>query len=127
MASGGVVGAALRWLVLTSLPAPGLFAWPVLAVNVSGSFVLGCLLGAEARGRPSRLMVHDAGAIGFCGGFTTLSTFALDVVDLGRAGHRGLAGLYAVVSVMAALVAVAVGAAAVHSRAGLRAPVEEQP
>ena len=65
IASGGAAGAAARWAVLAAFPTVGPFPWSVLVVNIAGSLLLGALL-AEEWGHPRlRLVLHDAGAIGF--------------------------------------------------------------
>ncbi len=126
VAVGGAVGAALRWSVVTSVDT-GLFPWPVFALNVVGSVLLGLLL-AEEWSRPSaRLALHDAGGIGFCGGLTTFSTFSLDVVDLTRDGNTGLAIVYVVASVVAAVTGVAAGARALRRLRAITIPLEEEP
>ncbi len=126
VAVGGAVGAALRWSVVTSVDT-GLFPWPVFALNVVGSVLLGLLL-AEEWSRPSaRLALHDAGGIGFCGGLTTFSTFSLDVVNLTRDGNTGLAVVYVVVSVVAAVTGVAAGARALRRLRAITIPLEEEP
>ena len=87
------MGSALRWAVVTSFEV-GRFPWPVLALNVAGSVLLGVLL-AEEWSHPSALLaLRDAGGVGFCGGLTTFSTFSLEVVDLTRDGNAGLAVVY---------------------------------
>lgn len=126
VAAGGVVGAAARWAVLTSWEPAG-FPWPVFIVNVVGSVLLGVLL-AEGSVRPARrLLLHDAGAIGFCGGLTTFSTFSVEVVDLVRDGDTALAATYGVVSVVGAIVGVLAGGAALRRVRAVTLPVEEEP
>lgn len=126
VAVGGVAGASLRWAVLTSIPSDR-FPWPVLAINIAGSVVLGMLL-AEEPARPSmRTLLHDGGGIGFCGGLTTFSTFALEVVNLARAGDTALSAIYVVFSVVGAVGGVVIGAAAFRRVRALTVPLEEQP
>lgn len=116
----------MRWALVTSVEA-GRFPWPVLLLNVLGSILLGILL-AEEYSRPSaRLMLHDAGAIGFCGGLTTFSTFSVEVVELLRSGHIAMGTAYAIGSVLAAIAGVVAGAGALRRVRALRLPLEEGP
>lgn len=124
IAVGGAAGAGLRWTVLTSVE-PGRFPWPVLVINVAGSVLLGVLLAEESIHPVRRLLVHDGGAIGFCGGLTTFSTFAVEVVNLTRAGDAGLAALYGTVSLVAAVAGVLCGAAGMRRVRAAGLPVEE--
>lgn len=126
IAAGGIAGAALRWAVVTTVAA-GRFPWPVLAVNVGGSFLLGVLLAEEWDHPKARLLLHDAGAIGFCGGLTTFSTFAVEVADLMRDGHAAIAGWYTLASVAGTVVAVVAGAATLRRVRALTLPLEERP
>ena len=126
IALGGVPGAVLRWAVFTSVD-EGRFPWPVLAVNVAGSLILGVVLAEEWSHPRARLVLHDAGGIGFCGSLTTFSTFSVEVVNLSRDGDMGIAVVYTVVSLAATVTAVVAGAAALHRLQALTRPVEEQP
>lgn len=120
---GGVIGAAVRWAVLTSVE-PGRFPWPVLTINVAGSLLLGILLAEEWTHPSRRLLLHDAGGIGFCGGLTTFSTFSLEVVNLIRNGDTAIAVLYAATSVVGATVGVTLGAAALRRVRAVSLPLE---
>ena len=103
VAVGGAVGAITRWAVLEVWGVTGGFPWPVLALNVVGSVVVGAVMGAGAdptRARPSR--VHDLVGLGFCGGLTTFSTFAVEVVSLQRQADPALAVAYVASSVLVA-------------------------
>jgi CrcB protein len=126
IAIGGAAGATVRWLVVTTVDA-GRFPWPVFVVNVLGSILLGALLAAEWTHPDTRLLLHDAGGIGFCGGLTTFSTFALEVVNLVRYGDATVAVVYAVASVTAAIAGVALGAGALHRLRAVTLPLEEAP
>ena len=82
---GGFIGSILRYLVGNAMPTSS-FPWATLAVNVVGSFALAAIAGLVLRG-----IVPDGGLslmlrVGLCGGFTTMSTFSLEVVDLTSRG-----------------------------------------
>jgi CrcB protein len=98
---GGGLGAALRHgvnLVSARLLGTG-FNYATLFENVSGSFVMGLLIGYFAfKGGASqhwRLFLTT----GVLGGYTTFSAFSLDTVLLYERGELGLAALYVALSV----------------------------
>jgi CrcB protein len=126
VAIGGAAGAGLRWAVVTWVEA-GRFPWPVLAVNIAGSLLLGVLLAEEWDHPRLRLALHDAGGIGFCGGLTTFSTFSVEVVQLARDGDTTLAAAYAAVSIVGAVLGVVAGAGLLHRVRAVTLPVEEEP
>jgi fluoride exporter len=126
IAAGGVAGAALRWSVAGEVVAGG-FPWRILAVNLVGSLLLGVLLAGEWSRPRARVAVHDAGAIGFCGGLTTFSTFALEVAELIRGGDELTAAMYVLSSVGGSIAAVILGAAMLQRVHAVRLPLEEQP
>jgi CrcB protein len=97
VALGAAVGAALR--ALTARVLPGRRA--TLAVNLAGSLLLGLLSGVGPRA--SALL-----GVGFCGGLTTFSAYALEVVEGG--GVR-----YAALSTAGCLLACGLGLGAVHA------------
>jgi CrcB protein len=127
IAAGGALGAAARWAVVASVTTAGPMPWPVLAINVVGSLVLGVLLAEEWDHPRARLLLHDVGGIGFCGGFTTFSTFAVEVVDLVRAGAAGTAIAYGVLSVTLSIAGVLAGAALLRRVRAITLPLEEEP
>ncbi|MGQ0432156.1 MAG: fluoride efflux transporter FluC [Microthrixaceae bacterium] len=127
IALGGVAGATVRWAATVTVVPSGDMPWTVLAINVLGSVLLGALL-AEEWGHPSaRLVLHSAGAIGFCGGLTTFSTFTLEVVNLVRDGNATLAATYGVLSVALSVAGVLGGAAALRRVRAIALPLEEEP
>ncbi|KQT60249.1 MULTISPECIES: fluoride efflux transporter CrcB [unclassified Aureimonas] len=113
VAFGGAVGSVLRHLV--GLGAARLFgpAFPAgtLAVNLAGSFAMGLLVEVLARrfgGSPDlRLLL----ATGLLGGFTTFSSFTLDVAALAERGELGLAFIYLAASILLGLGALFAGLA----------------
>ncbi len=87
------------------------FPWGTFAVNVTGSLVLGAVLTLVLERWPPTRYVRPFAAIGFCGGFTTFSTFVVEVDRRAWAGHVGVAAGYVVASLAAGLVAVTAGVA----------------
>jgi CrcB protein len=104
------VGAVARYLVdqVVQHRRGGDFPWGTVIVNVTGSFVLGLVVGLQAHQHLAEGPALVVGT-GFAGGFTTLSTWAwetLALAELGR-GRDALANL--VVSFGPALAAAALG------------------
>jgi CrcB protein len=114
---GGGIGAALRHGV--NIAAARLFGtsfpYGTLTVNVVGSLVMGLLTAyfAFRAGVPQhwRLFLTT----GILGGFTTFSTFSLDVAALYERGEVATAAFYVVVSVLVSLAALFAGLAVVRS------------
>lgn len=121
---GGALGTLVRYLLEEANPAtPG--RWPATTfwINVSGSLVLGALLTGLARTGPDagwRRVVRLGVGTGFCGGFTTYSTFIIEVDSLARGGHGVTAAGYAVLSILAGITAAALGMATARRLASSR-------
>ena len=113
IAAGGVLGALARYLVsvwLAGATGSG-FPWATLLINLAGSILLGFLL----RSFPTWSSPPDARAfltVGFCGSFTTFSTFGYETVSLLQARAFGVAVAYAGGSFAVGLLAVVLGLAA---------------
>jgi CrcB protein len=112
VAVGASVGAPARYLVnrglhdlLVSRRALG-FPWGTLVVNLVGSALLGWVLAAAQEGSLSRTGVALLGT-GFCGAFTTFSTFSWETDSLVDEGANWLAATYVVVSVVGCVSAAA--------------------
>lgn len=107
VAGAGAVGVALRYGLSVALGREG-FPWVTLAINVTGSLLLGLLLGLTAAHDPRPPVAAVLGT-GLLGGFTTFSTFSVEAVDLLREGRTGAALAYVVASVLAGVGAAALG------------------
>jgi CrcB protein len=116
---GGGVGTVLRYLAEEARPAPtGGWPWTTFSVNVLGSFILGALLTALARSGPDqgwRRRARLGLGTGFCGGFTTYSTFIIEIDSLLRGGWATLAITYALVSAVVGIAAALCGVLAVSA------------
>jgi CrcB protein len=95
VALGGALGSVVRMLAAWGIDsvAGGAFPWGTIAVNVSGSFLIGALAGGLAPF--GRVQVSDDVRLfliaGLCGGYTTFSAFSLQTVTLLRTGESGAA------------------------------------
>lgn len=122
VAAGGTLGVLVRALLVQALPTPaGAWPWTTFTVNVVGSFGLGVLLAVLARGGRGGDGGSDGGVrrrvrlgvgTGVLGGFTTYSTFALEVEQLVTGGHAVAGVAYALVSVVLGVAAAGAGLAA---------------
>ena len=112
LAAGGVAGTLARYGLGKWIPtfAGTSFPWHTLAINLTGSFVLGFAMRA-AEAWPVSPEARGMVTVGFCGAFTTFSTFTFEAVTLMQEGEWARAGLYAVGSVLAGLAAVLAGMA----------------
>lgn len=105
IAVGGATGALARWGTSVAWPvAAGAFPWTTLQVNALGAFLIGVLMVlVRTRGRESRLLRPFLG-VGVLGGYTTFSTYSLDIHQLLLDHRAGLAGAYLAASVALGLV-----------------------
>jgi fluoride exporter len=121
IAAGGATGAAARYLIGQQWPTPaGAFPASTLAINVVGCALIGVLmvLIADVWGR-QRLIRPFLGT-GVLGGFTTFSTYAVDIQRLVAGAHAGTALLYLAVTPIGALLAVWTAATATRRLANWR-------
>jgi CrcB protein len=100
-ALGGALGALARWGIGTALPSsPGGWPWATLLVNLTGCLLIGALLAVLLARIPRHTWLRPLLAVGVLGGYTTFSTFAVEVVRLGEAGAWPTAAAYGVASVL---------------------------
>lgn len=87
----------------------GAFPWATFGVNVLGSLAIGALSGWLAHGSGNPQTVRAFAVVGFCGGFTTFSTFSNEMFGMLESGRFGMMCIYAFGSVAAGLAAVWIG------------------
>jgi fluoride exporter len=97
---GGAVGSNARyWLGIWFRIQPWAknFYWGTFVINVSGSILLGVVAAlCKDRTGPGFLLFGT----GFCGGYTTFSTFSLEAVEAVQRGRWDLAAVYIGTSVV---------------------------
>ncbi|MEU5215893.1 fluoride efflux transporter CrcB [Streptomyces sp. NPDC020807] len=124
VAAGGGLGAAARYGASLVWPTPAhAFPWTTLTVNAAGCALLGVLMVLLTENRlradPHPLLRPFLGT-GFCGGFTTFSTYALDTQGLLAAGDTTRGLLYLAGTLVAALAAVWAGVSATRAAVRVR-------
>jgi CrcB protein len=102
---GGLAGVLARYGLGTTV-STGNLPWMTVAINVAGSFVLGAII---PWGGHLSEPVRNGLAVGFCGGFTTFSTFSVEVFYDSHAGDTGFAILYLAASIVGGVLAAAIG------------------
>lgn len=129
--AGGFLGAGAREATEQAVPDPhGGFPLATFLNNLAGAFALGLLLEALVRAGDDTGYIQRARLLagtGFCGAFTTYSTFAVEIVQLGRADHPGTAVVYAIATVVGGLATTLAGitaATAGHRWRDARLPLD---
>jgi CrcB protein len=109
---GGAIGSMLRYIIMNFIGRSGdvTFPYSTLCVNILGSFLMGAWIAIMAhwlpeRGRDMNLLF----AVGVLGGFTTFSTFSLDVFYLFERGAIMQAATYILSSVICSTLALMIG------------------
>ena len=117
VAVGSATGGVARYLMSGAFQPGARGAFPVgtLTVNVLGSFILGAVARYATMNPNFSPEVRVLLGAGFCGGFTTFSTFSVEALELMQGGHYSRALGYVGVSVVASLAAAALGMAAVRT------------
>ena len=114
IAAGSAIGGVSRYLLggFLQRQTGGTFPIGTLVINVSGSFLLGLILRYAVE---TTTLTPEARAfltIGFCGGYTTFSTFSYETVALMEDGQWPRAALYVALSVSLSVLAAFLGFAA---------------
>jgi fluoride exporter len=114
---GGFVGSVARYLVaiLFSSQISSVFPFATLTVNIVGCFLIGILFALSDRGNVLSPEWRILLTTGFCGGFTTFSTFSYESLRLMQDGEYLYLAAYVFISVFIGLTATYLGIALVRS------------
>lgn len=112
---GGFMGTCLRYLTgrLCHLWELGGFPLGTFVVNIVGSFIIGALLGLAERNNFITPTMNVLLVTGFCGGFTTFSSFADDIFLLMQQRNWTIFAIYTSLSIILGVVFVWIGRSAV--------------
>jgi CrcB protein len=113
ISAGGVLGALARDGLSAAWhhPASG-FAWSTFVINVSGCLLIGVLMVIVTDVLPHRRLVRPFLGVGVLGGYTTFSTYIVDIHKAASAGVPWTALLYLAATLVSAVLAVWAGSAA---------------
>ncbi|MFI2618997.1 fluoride efflux transporter FluC [Streptomyces sp. NPDC018584] len=107
VAFGGAIGASARYGASLAWPvAPDGFPWPTLLVNAVGCAVIGVFMVLITEVWAAHRLVRPFFGTGVLGGFTTFSTYAVDIQRLVSGGHVRTGLAYLALTLFAALAAV---------------------
>lgn len=108
--AGALVGAPLRFVVdqVVSARSAGVFPWGTYLINATGALLLGLLAGMASHHILRPLPLAFLGT-GFCGAYTTFSTFTYETLRLIEEGSLRAAALNVFASLGAGLLAAAAG------------------
>jgi len=111
VAAGGALGALSRYGVDTFVErrTDAVFPWATFLINVSGCLAVGFLIAALVDRHRAPEWLRVGLVLGFCGGYTTFSTFAQETLDLVEESRLDLAALYAFGSLGLGVLAVFLG------------------
>ena len=114
IAIGSAMGGVSRYLIggFSQRMLAGTFPVGTLLVNVSGSFLIGLILRYGLETSTLTPELRALLTIGFCGGYTTFSTFSYETLALAEGGEWSRAALYIALSVGLSLGATFLGFAA---------------
>ncbi len=107
---GGGFGSVLRYIIGKHLNSPETgIPYGTFAANIIGSFIIGIVLGLALKHNTLSNNTVLFIAVGFCGGFTTFSTFAYEIHVFLKAGDFTSFALYTIASFIIGFLAVFFG------------------
>jgi CrcB protein len=112
VAIGGVAGAEARYGLQAALPHDSAqWPWATLLINISGCLLIGVLMVVVTELVDAHPLIRPLLGVGVLGGYTTFSTYTVDVITLVQAGRWPLAVGYLLATPVFAVLAAAAGAA----------------
>jgi CrcB protein len=112
IAAGGAIGALARYGLASAWPhEPGGFPWSTLVINVTGCFLIGVLMVIITRLTPNQRLLRPFAGVGILGGYTTFSTYIVDIYKAAEAGSPWVALGYLALTLIGAMTAVWAGTA----------------
>ena len=111
IALGGGIGSILRYLtaIVINKYYTTIFPLATLVVNILGCLLIGIIMGLLEKNQVTDSAMKWLFVTGFCGGFTTFSTFGYENIALLQNQQSGLAFLYIAASIIIGLFAVWLG------------------
>jgi CrcB protein len=109
VAIGGALGSVLRYFLSLVIPKVAGFPWPTFVANVLGCLCIGVFSGLFLKCGSLSPNLKLFLVTGFCGGFTTFSTFANENLALLQSGKIGMFAIYAISSFVLGVAACAAG------------------
>jgi fluoride exporter len=107
VSAGGALGAAARYLIGSVWPTPsGSFPVTTMAINLLGCALIGVLMVLITQVWSRQRLLRPFLGTGVLGGFTTFSTYTVDIQRLVAGSHTGTALLYLALTPIGALLAV---------------------
>lgn len=110
IALGGALGSVCRYAMNQLMPWEGLgFPTATFFINIIASFLMGLLMGLLLSKFTDVPQLKYFAIIGFCGGFSTFSTFAFEAFKLNQNGTLGIALVYTLLSVFISISLIFIG------------------
>ena len=111
IAIGAAIGGVSRYYLASAIQqrVGATFPWGTFLINVTGSLLLGFIIRYALASPAVSVEMRALLTTGFCGGYTTFSTYSYETATLMEEGQYERAGLYALGSVLLALVATFAG------------------
>ncbi len=109
---GGLLGSTARYLlgifINRRIKKGAFFPYGTWMINSTGSFLLGVLANLYLTNRMN-VWIWFLFGIGFCGAYTTFSTFAYEIITIVRAKKGNIAWFYVIASVLSGVLAAGIG------------------
>jgi CrcB protein len=108
---GGAIGSVFRYIThwATTKYFQSSFPFSTFLVNIIGSLLIGLFIGYLGKYFPENHPLKFLLIVGFCGGFTTFSSFALENYNLFQSNQQVTAYLYIISSIVLTITAVGLG------------------